>query len=145
VAAPGAARAAAAVLVARNAAGARLRLGARAGARPDRDGAGDLRGLLRYAPSHDHAPKMLAARGTRLGLIPHPGIRDGAGRDTARRIVGDLKRVGVSGSMVDLARGRSDGYDLSDWLHDRASRDRRELARALGAPRPSGASDRAQR
>jgi len=70
---------------------------------------------------------------------------DHAGRDTARRIVGNLKRVGVSGSMVDLARGRSDGYDLSDWLHDRASRDRRELARALGAPRPSGASDRAQR
>jgi len=28
--------------------------------------------VLRYAPTHDHAPKMLAARGTRLGLIPHP-------------------------------------------------------------------------
>ena len=28
--------------------------------------------MLRYAPSHDHAPKVLAVRGTRLGLIPHP-------------------------------------------------------------------------
>ena len=33
---------------------------------------GGVRGLLRYAPTHDHAPKMLAARGTHLGLIPHP-------------------------------------------------------------------------
>jgi Toprim-like len=39
---------------------------------PIRRSCGDLRGLLRYAPSHDHAPKVLAARGTRLGLIPHP-------------------------------------------------------------------------
>jgi hypothetical protein len=27
---------------------------------------------LRYAPSYDRAPKVLAKRGTRLGLIPHP-------------------------------------------------------------------------
>jgi hypothetical protein len=39
---------------------------------PIRSGDGGLRGLLRYAPSHDHAPRVLAARGTRLGLIPHP-------------------------------------------------------------------------
>jgi len=39
---------------------------------PIRDQDGGLRGVLRYAPKHDHAPKMLAARGTRLGLIPHP-------------------------------------------------------------------------
>ena len=39
---------------------------------PIREGDGGLRGVLRYAPSHDRAPKMLAARGTRLGLIPHP-------------------------------------------------------------------------
>ena len=39
---------------------------------PIRDGDGELRGILRYAPSHDHAPKVLAVRGTRLGLIPHP-------------------------------------------------------------------------
>ena len=39
---------------------------------PIRDGAGGVRGVLRYAPSHDRAPKMLAVAGTRLGLIPHP-------------------------------------------------------------------------
>jgi hypothetical protein len=37
-----------------------------------RDGLGGLRGVLRYAPRHDHAPKMLAVAGTRLGLVPHP-------------------------------------------------------------------------
>jgi hypothetical protein len=39
---------------------------------PIRNRDGELRGILRYAPSHDHAPKVLAVRGTRLGLIPHP-------------------------------------------------------------------------
>jgi DNA primase len=39
---------------------------------PIRDGRGGLRGVLRYAPSHDHGLKVLAVRGTRLGLIPHP-------------------------------------------------------------------------
>jgi Toprim-like len=39
---------------------------------PIRNGDGGLRGVLRYAPTHDRAPKMLAAPGTRLGLIPHP-------------------------------------------------------------------------
>ena len=39
---------------------------------PIRDAAGGLRGVLRYAPSHDYVPKVLAARKTRLGLIPHP-------------------------------------------------------------------------
>jgi len=39
---------------------------------PVRDARDELRGVLRYAPSHDRAPKMLAVPGTRLGLIPHP-------------------------------------------------------------------------
>ena len=39
---------------------------------PIRDRHGGLRGVLRYAPTHDHAPKMLAVRGSQLGLIPHP-------------------------------------------------------------------------
>jgi hypothetical protein len=39
---------------------------------PIRNHDGELRGVLRYAPSHDHGPKVLAVRGTRLGLIPHP-------------------------------------------------------------------------
>lgn len=39
---------------------------------PIRTSAGQLRGLLRYRPDPTHGPKMLAAPGTRLGLIPHP-------------------------------------------------------------------------
>ena len=39
---------------------------------PIRTGTGALRGVLRYQPLHRHGPKMLAVRGTRLGLIPHP-------------------------------------------------------------------------
>src|SRR5438270_6880512 len=37
---------------------------------PDRSGR--LRGVLRYAPRHDRAPKMLAVAPTRLGLVPLP-------------------------------------------------------------------------
>jgi len=39
---------------------------------PIRTAAGDLQGVLRYQPLRTHGPKMLAVRGTRLGLIPHP-------------------------------------------------------------------------
>jgi len=44
---------------------------------------------------------------------------DRAGREAAARIEADLKATGVRGSVVDLARGRADGYDLTEWL-DRA-------------------------
>ncbi len=39
---------------------------------PIRTAAGELQGVLRYQPWRTHGPKMLAVRGTRLGLIPHP-------------------------------------------------------------------------
>ena len=39
---------------------------------PIRNQDGGLRGVLRAAPTHERAPKMLAARRTRLGLLPHP-------------------------------------------------------------------------
>jgi hypothetical protein len=159
---------------------------------PVRGAAGGLRGVLRYAPSHDRAPKVLAVRGTRLGLIPHPctesstwvvlvegppdmisarsrglpaiavpgddaweagwarlfaGRRvsvvfdcDRAGREAAARIAADLKGAGVRGSIVDLARARTDGYDLTEWLADRERLGAQELRRALGAP---GARSRA--
>jgi 5S rRNA maturation endonuclease (ribonuclease M5) len=54
-----------------------LQVGVDAGARitiPIRNAHRELRGILRYQPWHTSAPKMLAIRGTRLGLIPHPRI-----------------------------------------------------------------------
>ncbi len=41
---------------------------------PVRNATGLLRGLLRYQPDHATPPKMLAAPGSRHGLIPHPAI-----------------------------------------------------------------------
>ena len=150
---------------------------------PIRNRRGELRGVLRYAPSHDRAPKMLAVRGTQLGLIPHPCTEpstwvmlvegppdmitarsrglpaiavpgddawepewarlfagrqvsvvldcDRAGREAAARIAADLKAVGVRGSIVELARGRADGYDLTDWLAERESLGAQHLRPAL--------------
>ena len=160
---------------------------------PIRDGHGGLRGLLRYAPSHERAPKVLAARGTRLGLVPHPCTEsstwlllvegppdmisarsrglpaiavpgddaweaqwaqlfarrhvsvvfdcDRAGREAAARIATDLKAAGVRGSVVDLARSRADGHDLTEWLAERESLGGPPLRRALGEP---GARPRAR-
>jgi DNA primase len=57
-----------------------LEVGLDAGGRvtiPIRDGDENLRGVLRYQPWHTGSPKMLAVRGTRLGLIPHPA-REGS-------------------------------------------------------------------
>ena len=48
---------------------------------PIRDAHGHLRGLLRYQPEHTQGPKMLAAPGTRLGLVPHPS------REASNRIL----------------------------------------------------------
>lgn len=39
---------------------------------PIRNAEEKLQGVLRYQPWHTYGPKMLAVRGTRLGLIPHP-------------------------------------------------------------------------
>src|SRR5450755_4947131 len=44
---------------------------------------------------------------------------DRAGREAAARIAGDLKAAGVRGSVIDLARERQGGYDLTDWLNAR--------------------------
>ena len=48
---------------------------------PIRDPHNNLRGVLRYDPFGHRDPKMLAAAGTRLGLIPHPA------RETSGRII----------------------------------------------------------
>ena len=59
---------------------------------------------------------------------------DGAGRHAAARIAADLKAAGVRGSIVDLVRGRTDGYDLTEWLAERENLGAQELRRALGMP-----------
>ena len=41
---------------------------------PIRNATGQLRGVHRYQPDHTARPKMLAARGSRLGLVPHPAV-----------------------------------------------------------------------
>jgi hypothetical protein len=46
---------------------------------------------------------------------------DRAGRIAAGRIAGDLQAAGAIARMVDLAPGRDDGYDLTDWLAERDS------------------------
>ncbi|MGZ4329729.1 MAG: toprim domain-containing protein [Solirubrobacteraceae bacterium] len=138
---------------------------------PIRNQAGLLRGVLRYQPHHVRRPKMLAAAGSRLGLIPHPvtetsprlilvegppdmiaarsrglpaiavpgdhawqrrwarllaGRRvtvimdaDPQGRTAAIRIARDLVAHAYA-EIIDLAPGRNDGYDLTDWLLDHA-------------------------
>ena len=68
---------------------------------------------------------------------------DRAGREAAARIAADLKAAGVRGSIVDLARGRADGYDLTEWLAERESLGAQELRRALGAPGARAARRRA--
>jgi hypothetical protein len=49
------------------------------------------------------------------------------------RIAGDLDAAGAAARVIDLAPGREDGYDLTDWLADRRHVAVRELACALGA------------
>ena len=59
---------------------------------------------------------------------------DRAGREAAARITADLRAAGVRGGIVDLARARTDGYDLTEWLAERPNLGVQELRRALGAP-----------
>jgi len=151
---------------------------------PVRNARGDLRGLLRYQPDPTGRPKMLAALGSRVGLIPHPAAEtsrrillvegppdmiaarsrdlpaiavpgdhawqpswaqllagrhvtivmdsDTAGRAGATRIAEGLRHV-ADAHIVDLAPGRSDGYDLTDWLLEHANLARGDLNAQLVA------------
>jgi ribA/ribD-fused uncharacterized protein len=134
---------------------------------PITDDQNALQGVLRLRVDASQRPKVLAAPGTRLGLIPHPSSEAGPvllvegpsdmlaarsaglaaiavpgthawraewargfagrevtivmdadrpGRDAAARIARDLDRQSAGVRIVDLAPGRDDGYDLSDWL-----------------------------
>lgn len=106
--------------------------------------AGTRLGLIPH-PARERAPRillvegppdMIAARSQRWPAIAVPGDHawrpewaallkdrevtvvmdsDTAGRDAARRIASDLSRVAAV-RVVDLAPGREDGFDLTDWL-----------------------------
>jgi Toprim-like len=64
---------------------------------PIRTAAGDLQGVLRYQPWRTHGPKMLAVRGTRLGLIPHPA------RELAPHVI-------LVEGPADMIAARSNGF-----------------------------------
>ena len=59
---------------------------------------------------------------------------DRAGREAAARIAADLRAAGVRGGIVDLARARTDGYDLTEWLAERANLGAQELRARWGRP-----------
>jgi DNA primase len=76
------------------------------------------RGLPAIAVPGDHAWEAGWARllaGRRVSVVMDS---DPAGHEAAARIADDLKLAGVHGSIIDLAPGREDGYDLTDWLSD---------------------------
>ena len=77
------------------------------------------RGLPAIAVPGDHAwegewAQLLAGR--RVSFVMDC---DDPGREAARRVAGDLKGIGVSGSIIDLDPRRQGGYDLIDWQADR--------------------------
>lgn len=63
---------------------------------PIRTATGELEGVLRYQPWRGHGPKMLAVRGTRLGLIPNPA------REPAPHVI-------LVEGPADMIAGRSNG------------------------------------
>ena len=91
------------------------------------------RGLPAIAVPGDHAwepewAQLLAGR--RVSVVMDC---DHAGREAARRIAGDLRDAGAHGSIIDLAPGREDGCDLTDWLFDHRDWPVVRLRAALGS------------
>jgi hypothetical protein len=60
---------------------------------------------------------------------------DAAGRQAADRIATDLQSVAAV-RVVDLAPGRNDGFDLTDWLRQQ-SEPRSKRCRASSSPKPT--------
>ena len=90
------------------------------------------RGLPAVAVGGDHAWEPAWAgllAGRRVAVVMDC---DPAGRIVAWRIACDLQAAGAIARVIDLAPGRDDGYDLTDWL---AERDSDPPARLLAALR----------
>ena len=64
---------------------------------------------------------------------------DRAGREAVARIAADLPAASVRGGIVDLARARTDGYDLTEWLAERPNWVRRSCAGRSGRLTPGRA------
>lgn len=100
-------------------------------------------------------PDMIAARSAGLPAIAVPGDYawesgwaaelagrrvtvlmdcDDAGRNAARRIAADVKDFVGGVQVADLAPGRSDGYDLTDWLGEHRHLPLITLSALLGRP-----------
>jgi len=98
-------------------------------------------------------PDMLAARSQRWPAIAVPGDHawrpewarllqgravtvvmdsDAAGRDAAQRIATDLQTVATV-RVLDLAPGRDDGYDLTNWLSEQPQRRRPRCTASLSS------------
>ena len=105
---------------------------------PIRDARGELRGLLRYQPKPTDRPKMLAAPGSRIGLIPHPAAEPS-------------KRILLVEGPPDMIAARSRGLPAiavpgdhawqHAWAHLLAGRqrhDRHGRRRRRAGPQPIG-------
>lgn len=101
-------------------------------------------------------PDMIAARSLRWPAIAVPGDHawkpewaqlfrgrsvtvlmdsDPAGRAAAQRIAADLRHI-ARVHAVDLAPGRDDGYDLTNWLHEQPRQGSQRWT-ASSSPRPT--------
>jgi DNA primase len=90
------------------------------------------RGLPAIAVPGDHAWQPAWAHllaGRRVTIVMDS---DTAGRAAATRIGEGLRRV-ADAHIVDPAPGRSDGYDLTDWLLEHATLTREDLHAQLVA------------
>jgi DNA primase len=71
----------------------------------------------------DHAWRPAWAELLRGRLVTVVMDCDDAGRNAAERIAADLAPVSAV-RIVDLAPNRDDGFDLTDWVHDRSNQRR---------------------
>src|SRR5438067_2398860 len=88
------------------------------------------------AKAHEHlARQRRPLVGRKVSLVIDC---DRAGRAAAIQIARDLRAAGVHGSIIDLAPGREDGYDLSDWFSDHRDWPVEPDPRSVRPPSPGG-------
>jgi hypothetical protein len=101
------------------------------------------RGLPAIAVPGDHAWQHAWARllvGRQVTIVMDSDI---AGRAAATRIADGLRQV-ADAHIVDLAPGRGDGYDLTDWMLEHADLAREDLYAQLVAVHTANAPETAR-